>query len=511
MGISKKLYCLVPLAIVISSCGGGDGTTTTTPATVTPEELSALLDAKLENWVPPVNLKEGEPLIDIVPSSENISTTSGLLDCSYEVRNITQYVSELPSWVSSFSGLQPGMLLGSKDLSNGVPSFIPTGERDVSLFVSTGIPDPSIVVKGANSASIKTAVSELQRRIADSNIPIPAVISVKNEIITSNSEFEHKYNLSAGLNSKSTNTKLDFGNDTGGSGNAAQKYLVVKLIQPMYSISVSHDLYLTMSDFFGVISESVWDEYNTDRWMQPKFPPVFVSDVTYGRMIIFKIQVDESKSNEEVKTNFGIKFSDGTTDGNLSTGGNSEYTNALSQNRVELLVLGGTEQAAFDALKTGDFTQFFASQDARTAVPLNYTARHITGNREVVAIRSTLSYAAADCLICTTQKETEEISRSTILYQTGVSKPTIFSRCRQVLPPQRFTWTDCGTRQRFSYLINRFEKCNTTWTTNNVSDCSLDITGTDESAPSGGDCQVQCQLNVVALQEKPNQPPLCKF
>ncbi len=492
---------------MLNSCGG-DGSETS-PIDV--KKFNSNFDEKLKNWMPPVELVEGESIADLIPSTENLSTTDGIIDCSYEARNITQYVSELPAWINSFSSLQPGLLIGSRDLKENIISVIPTGSRNVPLFISTGIPAPSILVESANSSSIKTAISELQRRVAESNVPIPATISLKTEIITSNSEFEDAYGLSAGIAS-SSGASLNFGESSSGSGNASQKYLVVKLVQPMYSISVSHDQYLVMSDFFGSITENLWDEYNSDRWMTPEYPPVFVSDVTYGRMIIFKIQVDKSSSNNEVKQSFGLDTGE-TSSGsaNVSVGGNSAFANALAQSRVELLALGGSQEAAFEALRTGDFTSFFKIEDPRTAVPLNYIARHVTGNREVVAVRSTLSYTAADCLICSPALETEEISRSTGLYQTGTSKPSLFSGCRQTLQPKRFNWENCGTRQRFSYLINRFGKCSTAWTTNNPSNCSVDVTGEDSSGAGGGDCQVRCQLSIVAQQVKPNQPPLCQF
>lgn len=513
----KPILFYLTTSIFVGGCsgdgGGSDDSSGNSNTTI--QLFSTELNTILATWVPPTDLVQGNELEDIVPSANNIVIDGDAMDCSYETRNITQFVSELPAWSTSFASLLPGVIIGSKDLAEGVVSTLPTGDRDVPLFISASIPDPSLLVENANSSSLKAAINELQQRLVDSNVPIPATFSLKIEVLSSSSEFQHKYGVTAGIASKTNDISLDFGQDSTGSGGASQKYLIVKLVQPAYTISVGHDQYTNAAAIFGDVTEDLFVEYNSDRWMDELYPPLFVSDVTYGRMVIYVVQVDESKSNDEVTSNFGVSVGDTATEGSLSLGNNSAFSEALTQNRVNVLVLGGNEQDAFDALRTGDFTNFFNSQDPRTYVPLSYIARHVTGNREVVAIRSTLNYTVADCLICSQSLLTEEYSITTPRYSTGGSDAS-FSGCNKILNVQYIN-TNCSRpgeivrRDRFSFIENRLGQCNASWVTNNTGDCSLNISGQDKRGSFGGVCEVACQLSIVADRTLPNQPPLCQF
>ncbi|MDH5573737.1 MAG: thiol-activated cytolysin family protein, partial [Gammaproteobacteria bacterium] len=458
---------------------------------------------------------EGEIESNIVPSTGNVSTSSGAMDCSYETRDVTQFVSELPAWSNYYATLQPGVLIGTRELENGVISILPVGERNVPMYISASIPSPNIIVENANSSSIKAAINELQQRIVDSNSPLAATISFRSEVISSDSEFQDKFGMTAGIASKAfENTgsiKMEFGSSSSGSGETKQKNLVIKLVQPMYTISISHDQFLSSDQFFGKVTEGLWHDYDSGKWFDSENPPVFISDVTYGRMIIFNVHVDSSMSNTQIQENFGLKFGNGNSDGSLSMGGNSAFAQALEQNRVEVLAIGGSDADALEALKTGDFSPFFNQQDPRTALPLNYTARHIVGSREVVAIRSTLSYTAADCYQCTKALAMDEFSITTPRFSSGAQNATLISGCSRQLNTQFLS--SCGvnaTRKSIDFIENRLGMCNVAWTTNNQNDCSVNISGEDRRKQSGGTCEVVCQLSIIAEKPKPNQPPMCK-
>ena len=164
-----------------------------------------------------------------------------------------------------------------------------------------------------------------------------------------------------------------------------------------------------------------------------------------------------------------------------------------------------------NAIRTGDFSGFFDAQDARTAVPLSFTARHITGNREVVALRSTQSYTVSDCFRCVDSLQMDEFSLQTPRYNTGGSDAS-FTGCKKSL---NVTYTaDCGggaSRVRFGALENRLGNCNANWLTSNPNDCSLHIFGEDKRGAFGGVCEVACRYVVVAQRPKPNQPPVCQY
>ena len=507
----KKYLILLFFILMLHGCGGAD------------EEESAkgkganiVVATSINNALAnaaPINVVDPSQLTNVStaqPAATLTELNTGLpLDCNIEDRSVTKFVDEVALWAAASNTITPGLIISTSELANGIVSGLPVGpNRRSKLTISTQIPNKTIEIIDSNSATLQQSVADLAQRVISSNVNIPATISYQARTFTSANQFAGETNLSLNFANKFAGSSLNFGSNNASSGADTSKYLFIQLTQPMYTVSLADDVYITDSDFFGNLTLSQYDAAVKPQLSDPNLPPSFISSVTYGRQITYIISITSSESDSEIMQNFGLSSGSSTgTNGAISVGGTTSADAALSLNNVQIHVLGGDQNTALNALKTGDFSVFFNAPDPLTAVPLAFSAKHISASRPLVAFRSSLTYTVKDCFKCTKTLATKDI----ILPGPRVNAPDGASPCNAVMthPP---TIQSCGanaTRVNFSYRKNRW--CTARFTTSDPKDCSISYSGEDKrSGLFQGNCEVVCAVDVVARQILPNQPPQCR-
>lgn len=319
--------------------------------------------------------------------------------------------------------LKPGIIAQGRAFLDGIIRAIPLPRSPATLAVDLGVLDPVRHVDSPNSATLQAAVSSLQRE-ADAqlgNLPVlPAQISYSSESVSSYEEVM----LAVGANVSFSGLlgSAGFSSEFGSQREHRSTTVVVKLLQPMYTISFADDELPTEASFFGPgVDASDFAAQCSAGVLGPDNPPVFIKSVTYGRVVIFTITTEEAINAQDLNNLIHASFFG--VNGDLSA--RSQYQAIVAQSSIKVLALGGSQDDALAAIRSGDYTQFFNPAPASTGVPLNFRANYLRGSRPTAKIASALSYVAETCTInrCVDTDHTDSWNVVVHQYNAGNQNP----------------------------------------------------------------------------------------
>jgi hypothetical protein len=173
--------------------------------------------------------------------------------------------------------------------------------------------------------------------------------------------------------------------------------VIVKLLQPMYTISFADDEIAEPAGFFAPdLSASDFDRQRDLGTMGPGNQPCYVQSVTYGRMLVYTATSTEVQSASELRA--ALKASYGVWSGSGSI--TDKQRSVVRNSDIQVQVFGGTQQQATDAIKAaiqdGDFSAFLEPAPATTAVPLSYRINDMK-NRQAAIIGDATKYTVETC------------------------------------------------------------------------------------------------------------------
>jgi thiol-activated cytolysin len=128
-------------------------------------------------------------------------------------------------------------------------------------------------------------------------------------------------------------------------------------------------------------------------------PPAYVASVTYGRIIMFRMETESSYTSAEVEAAF--KYAAGTqVDADLE----ARYQEILSRSTVEVITLGGDAEAASEAVtarSAGDLEPIITGENAvysrgNPGVPISYAVKYLKDD-QLAKLGYTTEYTATEC------------------------------------------------------------------------------------------------------------------
>ena len=272
------------------------------------------------------------------------------------------------SRAASVQGIYPGALLqgSNESLKEDPPRALNIGRGPGTVLINlqTGLGDTSVDVPVVNAASIQDAVNTLVAEQSIGNI-IPAQFSYKATRVESTEELRIAMSMKTDAFAAAT-TKFNIAFET----DTSKEHWVIKLIQPFYTVS-----FIPPGSDSGWFADSVTPA-DLAAEVGPGNPPVYVSSVTYGRIVYLVVTTDASRSEVEAS----MSVSSAVTSGAVST----NYISTLKDVHIEAVVYGGVSDIAAltgdSAAATGVFT---AEQNIATALPISYTIKDVRSNQSV--------------------------------------------------------------------------------------------------------------------------------
>ncbi|PKD44679.1 thiol-activated cytolysin family protein [Rhodohalobacter barkolensis] len=128
-------------------------------------------------------------------------------------------------------------------------------------------------------------------------------------------------------------------------------------------------------------------------------PPAYVSSITYGRIIMFRMETSSSYTSAEVETAFRYAAG-GQVEGDLE----STYKEILQNSSVEVITIGGNAAVASEAVtarSAGDLVPIITGDNAvysrnNPGVPIAYAVKYLKDDK-VAKLGYTTEYTATEC------------------------------------------------------------------------------------------------------------------
>jgi hypothetical protein len=247
-------------------------------------------------------------------------------------------------------------------------------------------------VAAPNQATVSSAIGEMLGNATRDGLSTPSTITFQQRVFHSESEFA----LSVGVSGR----YLGFtGSATGDlSRNASETTVSAQFYQRMFEVVVAPPQ--TPGGFFSSdFTQATLDQQVALGRVGPDNIPVYVSNIVYGRMMMFSIT--STATEQEIRGTLQIAYNGiaGGASGSLST----KQKAILQESKIAVTSLGGDAQATLNVIRSGDWSQYFTDNaPLSSAAPLSYTFRNL-GDGSIASVTEATDY---NLKICSAQAAT---------------------------------------------------------------------------------------------------------
>ncbi len=375
--IQPGLLLLLALSLALGACSEDDP--------VAPQPAPADLDsffASLPAWetfsppMPDTDEALGNPIteevtIDEVEYNETVTPYS-----------ITRTPNEIVTLNPDVEVLWVGSLLQGDGYAGGLGSLqeLPIRQRSpltVAIDLLTG--DNTRDVADPDQASVNRAIGDLVQAAQDAGHTAGSDIYYTKETTHSLDQAAIKMGISASYMSATIKTSLE------ASMSNEMRTVTAYFVQNMFTASMV--LPQTPNEVFSEdFTEDHLAEQQDRGRMGPDNLPVYVSSITYGRVLIFTFS--STAMETEIKATLSAVYNGGQFGGELS----GEYQNILEHAEISVVAVGGDAEHAIGLIRTNNLSEYFDSDTAITsAKPISYTVRNLADNT-IAKVSETTEY-----------------------------------------------------------------------------------------------------------------------
>lgn len=347
--------------------------------------------------LPPTAKGEPEPLEDVVLDVEVINEDGSieiLEDVTYSCQSQPFTLAGNPQQIAMYSPdreiLYAGALIQGKSHRDGLGSLLglPIAER-ASIRVS--IPglandDNFRTVENPSQATVDQAIGSMIGNATASGLATPSSINFKMETYYNEKQSALQMGISGNY----------LGFEASASGSIDQQRsettVTAQFYQKMYEVVVEAPQ--SPGDFFS-------EDFTEDRLQQqvnqgrigPDNLPVYVSNIVYGRMMMFSITSTASESDIRATMQAGYNGIGGSAEANLD----AKQKSILQESKIKITSIGGDAEATLAMIRSGDWSQYFTnSAPLSSAAPMSYTFRNL-GDGSIASVTETTEYNIRSC------------------------------------------------------------------------------------------------------------------
>ncbi|HET6348764.1 MAG TPA: thiol-activated cytolysin family protein [Candidatus Krumholzibacteria bacterium] len=382
--VSISILAMLAIALTFSACSKNDPAA---PENQSPPANVNKYLATLPAWSafsPP--LADADVAVgDTVDTSEQIENQP--YNCTTQPYSMTRTPDRVVTLNPDVEILWLGALLQGKGHLGGIGSLaeLPVRQRaplKLSIDLLTG--DNSKEVSSPSLTSVTSAIGELIQKAQDAGHMSGSDIFFTEETAHSLTQAALEMGLSASYMGASIKASL--------SANISDETRTVTayFVQRMFTVSM--ELPQTPGDVFSdaFTADMLQEQINRGR-IGPDNPPVYVSSIAYGRILMFSFTSTASLS--DIKGTLSALYNGGEFGGSLS----AQYQNVLENAQIQVVTVGGDASAALSLIRSNDLGAYF-TQDAplTTAKPISYTVRNL-GDNSIASVSETTTYNLKTC------------------------------------------------------------------------------------------------------------------
>jgi len=235
-------------------------------------------------------------------------------------------------------------------------------------------------------ASVQSAIGDLVEIAAKGGHRAGSEISYDQVSSHSLEQTALELGLSARYLGSNVRSSLKIGNE------AERQSVTAYFVQRMFTVSV--ELPQTPAAFFGngFTRAALQEQADLDR-IGPDNLPIYVSNVVFGRMLLFTFSSEASA--EDVQGALQLAYEGAAT--GVSTAAATRYRQILGKAQIQVVTVGGSADNALDLIRTGKLRDFFrADAPLTSARPISYTLRSL-GDNAIAAVSETTQYETTEC------------------------------------------------------------------------------------------------------------------
>lgn len=351
----KTLFILI-VGVFLYSCQTNDGVDPGIPSdedimafNFEVDELGAFEQAT--ELAQPEKLKEDDPERDATDKS---------LECFTTYYKAAPGFDEMLSLDPTSDVIYPGALVKGESIPTGEYLPIVSDRDSITLSVSLENIDGSPVIKIGDPklSTVREGINNLL------NQEVNGATSAKINYEISQVYSKEQLDLAIGANYRSASSKVSSSFDF--SSTQYENKFVFKFLQVYYTIDM--DLPAAPSELFTELP---------DLAKLGSTSPVYVSTVTYGRMIIYTIESNYSKVEVDAAFSASFSSSDGTID--------AKYEKVINSSSIKALVIGGSGSSAAQTVNGPQEVYNYISEGGNYSkdspgAPLSYKLRYIKNN-----------------------------------------------------------------------------------------------------------------------------------
>jgi len=394
---------LVSLMLILFSSCKDNGTSAEEP--VNTEDISQYLE-DLPSWdefSPPGEEQPATPTGD--PEDEEdvvmdveIPNDDGEMelfeDVTYSCQSQPYTLSDNPQQIAMYSPdreiVYAGGLIQGKSHSEGLGSLLglPISERapvDVSI-PGLANDDNFRTVEQPNQANVDQAIGSMVGGATASGLSTPSSISFKMETFHSEKQMALEMGLSGNY--------IGYEGSASGSiaRNQSETTVTAQFYQKMYEVVVEAPQ--SPGDFFSEeFTEARLQQQIDQGRIGPDNLPVYVSNIVYGRMMMFSIT--STASEDDIRATLQAGYNSIGAGGEVSL--DAKYKSILEESKIKITSIGGDAEATLAMIRTGDWSQYFTENaPLSSASPMSYTFRNL-GDGSIASVTETTEYNVQTC------------------------------------------------------------------------------------------------------------------
>ena len=337
------------------------------------------------------------PLDDVVLDVEEVNedgSISLLQDVTYSCQSQPFTLSENPQQIVMYSPdreiLYVGGLIQGKSHRDGLGSLLglPIAERAPIRVSIPGLAndDNFRTVDNPSQATVDQAIGSMIGNATRSGLSTPSSITFNMETYYS----ETQSALQMGLSGR----YLGFEGSASGSidQQRSETTITAQFYQRMYEVVVEAPQ--SPGDFFSdAFTEARLQQQISQGRIGPDNLPVYVSNIVYGRMMMFSITSTASESDIRATMQAGYNGIGGSVEANLS----AKQKSILAESKIKITSIGGDAEATLAMIRSGDWSQYFTNTaPLSSAAPLSYTFRNL-GDGSIASVTETTEYNIRSC------------------------------------------------------------------------------------------------------------------
>jgi hypothetical protein len=310
--------------------------------------------------------------------------------CQMQPFTLTDNPQQIAMYSPDRDMLYAGGLIQGKSHRDGLGSLLglPIAERaPINVSIPTLSNDDNFrTVDRPNQASVDQAIGSMIGGATASGLSTPSSISFKMETYHS----ERQSALQMGL----SGNYLGFEGSASGSidRNQSETTITAQFYQKMYDVVVEAPQ--SPGDFFSEdFTEARLQQQISQGRIGPDNLPVYVSNIVYGRMMMFSITSTASESDIRATMQAGYNSIGGSVEANLS----AKQQSILQESKIKITSIGGDAEATLSMIRSGDWSQYFTNNaPLSSAAPLSYTFRNL-GDGSIASVTETTEYNIRTC------------------------------------------------------------------------------------------------------------------